>query len=83
MSKFNSKLLNLSIVKFFKAIIKGKDELFWQFIIKKNLLKHIVDIFLQNPNKSNLLHSSILEIFDYLSKEYNKKIVNHLMENYD
>ena len=44
------------------------------YLIKKNLLKTIVDIFIENPNKGNLLHSCILEIFDYLTKENIKKI---------
>lgn len=45
------------------------------YLIKKNLLKTIVDIFLENPNKTNMLHSTILELFDYLTnKDHNKKI---------
>lgn len=46
---------------------------------KKHLFKTIVDIFLENPNKSNMLHSSILELFDYLNREYNYKIVTYMV----
>ena len=74
LQRFHSKLLNLWIVKFYKAIIKAKDEAFVIYLIKKNLLKTIVDIFLENSSKTNLLHSSILELFDYLTQETNKKI---------
>ena len=42
-----------------------------------------MDIFVENPNKSNLIHSSILELFDYLIKDYNKKIAIHLMQNFE
>lgn len=49
------------------------------YLIKKNMLKLIVDIFLENPNKGNMLHSSILELFDFLSKEPNKKLGNHFL----
>ena len=66
------------IVKFYKGIIKMKDDAYAQYLTKKNLLKTIVDIFLENPNKTNLLHSIILELFDYLTKEPSKKI-NHNM----
>lgn len=52
------------------------------YLMKKTLLKTIVDIFLENPNKSNMLHSTILELFDYLTKENNRKIATHLLSNY-
>jgi hypothetical protein len=73
--------LNLWIVKFYKALIKAKDEAFVMYLIKKNLLTTLVDIFLENEGgkKRNLLHSSILELFDYLTKESNKKIANCLV----
>jgi hypothetical protein len=51
-------------------------------MIKKKLLKTIVDIFLENPNKSNMMHSTILELFDYLTKEPNRKIANHMIQMY-
>lgn len=43
----------------------------------------MVEIFLSNSNKGNLLHSCILDLFEFLSKEYNKKITLHFMENYE
>ena len=74
--------MSIWIVKFFKTVIKCKDEAFVLYLTKKNLLKTIVDLFLENPNKGNMLHSTILELFDYLSKEPNKKLGNHFLTNY-
>ena len=70
------------IVKFYKTVIRAKDEAFVMYLIKKNLLKTIVDIFIENQNKGNLLHSCILDLFDYLSKESNKKIGNNFVRDY-
>lgn len=52
------------------------------YLIKKMLLKTVVDIFIENPNKTNMIHSTILELFDYVTKENNKKIANHMLQNY-
>ena len=52
------------------------------YLIKKNLLGTIVDIFIENENKGNLLHSCILELFDYLTKETNKKIAMNFIQNH-
>jgi hypothetical protein len=82
LTRFHSKVLSIGIIKFFKAVIKAKDEAFVMYMIKKNLLKTIVDIFLDNENKGNLLHSCILELFDYLTKETNKKIANNFLTNF-
>ena len=49
------------------------------YLIKKNLLGNIVDIFIENENKGNLLHSCILELFDHLTKETNKKIATSFL----
>ncbi len=62
------------IVKFFKAIIKSKEDMLMGYVIKKDLFKCVIDIFLENANKPNMIHSCILEMFDHLTKEYNKKL---------
>jgi len=82
LQRFNSKLLNLWIIKFYKAVIKAKDEAFVMYLIKKNLLKTVVDIFLENSSKNNMLHSCILELFEYLTQETNKKISGNFIQNY-
>ena len=82
LQRFRSKVLNVNVVKFFKAIIRAKDDAFVMYLIKKNLLKTIVEIFIENENKGNMLHSSILELFDYLTKETNKKIATNFIQNH-
>ena len=82
LQRFKSKVLNVSIIKFFKAVIRAKDDAFVMYLIKKNLLATIVDIFIENENKGNLLHSCILELFDYLTKETNKKIATNFIQTF-
>ena len=82
LQRFKSKYLNVCIVKFYKAVIRAKDDAFVMYLIKKNLLATIVNIFIENENKGNLLHSCILELFDYLTKETNKKIALNFIQNY-
>jgi hypothetical protein len=54
--------------------------------MKKNLFTHIVDIFLENPNKSNLIHSCILDLFalmvhcDYYNKKFCAHVVSYSMK---
>jgi protein phosphatase-4 regulatory subunit 3 len=82
LKRFNNKLLNLWIVKFYKAIIKAKDDAFVMYLIKKNLLATIVQIFIDNDKKGNLLHSAVLELFEYLIKDPIRKIGNNFLQCY-
>jgi len=47
--------------------------------VKKNLFDPLLKIFMENPNKGNMLHSCFLEIFDYLTKEYSTRLSAHLV----
>lgn len=64
--KHNSRQINIEIVKFFKAIIASKDRQSILCIIKNNVFDAIMKIFLENPNKENLLNSCILSMFDLI-----------------
>jgi hypothetical protein len=60
-------------------MLKTKDDAYISYVIKKNLFKYIADIFIDNPNKTNIINSCILDLFDYLTKDYNKKLGIYLM----
>jgi hypothetical protein len=57
----------VEIIKFLKAIITTKDNNLTTFIFKKNLLDDVLQIFLENTKKGNLLHSCILNLFEMLT----------------
>lgn len=48
-----SKLINIEIVKFYKAIIKSKDHQYVQLIIKNNLFYPVMQIFEANYDQKN------------------------------
>jgi len=54
------------VVKFFKAVIQAKDTLSVSYMIKKQIFDTILEIFLSNKTKGNLLHSCILSLFEML-----------------
>lgn len=39
-------------------------------IVKNNILKPIVDAFVANGNRYNLLNSAVLELFEYIRKVF-------------
>ena len=45
-----------------------QDENLLSHIVKNNLLKPIVDAFVSNGSRYNLLNSAVLELFEYIRK---------------
>ena len=66
-SAFKSIQTNVEVVKFFKAIIQTKDNMCVKYMINKQIFETILDIFLTNKTKGNLLHSCILNLFEMLT----------------
>lgn len=53
-------------LRFMRKMIALKDEFYNRYIIKGNLFKPVVDIFLNNNGRYNLLDSAILEMFEFI-----------------
>jgi hypothetical protein len=51
-------------------------------IIEENLFEPIVELFLKNGNKYNLIESALLELFEWIVKKNIKPIVKYLMEKF-
>lgn len=66
-SSHNSIQTNVEVVKFFKAIIMSKDNISFKFMINKQIFDKILEMFLNNKTKGNLLHSCILNLFEMLT----------------
>ena len=45
-----------------------KDEFFNRYIVKGDLLKPIVDAFVANGTKYNLLNSAMIELFEFMKE---------------
>lgn len=45
-----------------------QDEHLINHVIKNNLLKPVVDVFVANGNRYNLLNSAVLELFEYIRR---------------
>ncbi|XP_019618676.1 PREDICTED: serine/threonine-protein phosphatase 4 regulatory subunit 3A-like isoform X1 [Branchiostoma belcheri] len=74
--------LALSALRFVRKIISLKEEFYNRYIIKGNLLKPIVDAFLTNGQRYNLLNSATLELFEFIRVEDIKSLVAYVVETF-
>lgn len=74
--------LVLGALRFMRKIVALKDEYYNRYIIKGNLFGPVVDAFLRNNGRYNLLDSAVLELFEFIKLEDVKSLCTHVVENY-
>lgn len=74
--------LVLSALRFLRKIISLKDEFYNRYIVKSNLLQPVVDAFLRNNGRYNLLDSAILELFEFIKIEDIKSLCVYVVDTF-
>lgn len=80
--KSNHTFLVLCALRFMRKIIALKDEFYNRYIVKGKLFEPVIDAFIRNNGRYNLLDSAILEMFEYIKLEDIKTLCSHVVENY-
>lgn len=80
--KSTHKFLVLGALRFMRKLIALKDEFYNRYIIKGNLFAPVVDAFVRNNGRYNLLDSAIIEMFEFIKLEDIKTLCSHVVENY-
>ncbi|XP_071703408.1 uncharacterized protein [Rutidosis leptorrhynchoides] len=74
--------LVVAAIRFFRTLISLKDEQLMSHIVKNNLFKPIINVFVSNGNRYNLLNSAVLELFEFIRKESLKILLKYLIETF-
>jgi len=82
----NSKLINIEIVKFYKALLKSKDTTYISYIVLKNQFYPICKIFEDTYSAINppMIHSCIRDLYELIFSQhknefYSAKLTEYLM----
>ncbi|KNZ59463.1 uncharacterized protein VP01_1727g2 [Puccinia sorghi] len=79
--KNSYKYLELVGLKILKTCFNKKDQFYDRALIKNSLIDHVVlDIFISQDGKDNLVSSACLELFENIRLNNPKAILNHLMD---
>ncbi|KAK5647858.1 hypothetical protein RI129_002750 [Pyrocoelia pectoralis] len=80
--KSTHKFLVLCALRFMRKLIALKDEFYNRYIIKGNLFAPVIDAFVKNNGRYNLLDSAIIEMFEFIKLEDIKTLCSHVIENF-
>ncbi|CAH8462852.1 unnamed protein product [Schistosoma turkestanicum] len=76
------KFLVLAAVRLLRRVVHMKEEFYNRYLIKNNLFKPVLKLFVSNGYRYNLLDSAIIELFDYIRSEEITSLITHIVENY-
>ncbi|CAH8573213.1 unnamed protein product [Dicrocoelium dendriticum] len=76
------KFLALAALRLLRRVIHMKEEFYNRYLIKNNLLKPVIKLFVANGHRYNLIDSAIIELFDYIRSEEIASLVTHVIENF-
>ncbi|XVE82246.1 hypothetical protein DITRI_Ditri15bG0132600 [Diplodiscus trichospermus] len=82
LTRRREKYLVVAAVRFVRTILSRHDEHLINHFVKNNLLKPVVDAFVANGNRYNLLNSAVLELFEYIRKENLKLLVKYIVDSF-
>ncbi|XP_021774116.1 serine/threonine-protein phosphatase 4 regulatory subunit 3-like isoform X2 [Chenopodium quinoa] len=82
LTRRREKYLVVAAVRFVRTVISRNDENLNNYIMRRSLLKPIVDAFVANGDRYNLLNSAALELFEYIRKESVKPLLKYLVESF-
>ncbi|KAG7029010.1 Serine/threonine-protein phosphatase 4 regulatory subunit 3 [Cucurbita argyrosperma subsp. argyrosperma] len=76
------KYLVVAAVRFIRTVLSRHDEHLISYFVKNNTLKPIIDVFVANGSRYNLLNSAVLELLEYIKKENLKLLVIHIIDSF-
>ncbi|XP_043709289.1 serine/threonine-protein phosphatase 4 regulatory subunit 3-like isoform X3 [Telopea speciosissima] len=82
LTRGRERYLVVAAVRFLRTIISRNDDHLLRHIVKNNLLKPIVEAFVANGNRYNLLNSAVLELFEYIRKENLKTLITYVINSF-
>ncbi|KAG1365291.1 putative serine/threonine-protein phosphatase 4 regulatory subunit [Cocos nucifera] len=82
LTRRREKFLVVAAVRFMRTIISRNDEHLLRHIVKNNLVKPIIDVFIENGNRYNMLQSGVLELLEYIRKENLKSLIIYIVDSF-
>lgn len=80
LARHRDKCLVLASLRFFRTCIGLKDEFYNRYIVKNKCFEPVLAQLMRNRTRDNLVHSSILELFEFIRRENIKTLIAHLSD---
>ncbi|KAK9802569.1 hypothetical protein WJX73_004679 [Symbiochloris irregularis] len=80
--KRKERWLAVAAVRFMRTCLHLKDEFYNRYMVRENCIEPIVEAFLANGPRYNLLNSAVLEMFEFMRRESMRVLIAHTIERF-
>jgi protein phosphatase-4 regulatory subunit 3 len=80
--RFQAIHLKLAHIRFLRICLSSKDSSVIKNFIEANVINHLIEIFLENGSRYNMLNSAVIEFMEYIRRENLTEIENFIMQNF-
>ncbi|CAI2380332.1 unnamed protein product [Moneuplotes crassus] len=81
--EFNNKLLNIGVIKFYKALLATNFKPYGKKMIEDDSLDCVIKIYSELKNKKNMIGSIVLDLFSKITKFDYNELASHLCKKYE
>lgn len=74
--------LILSAIRLLRTCLGTKDPAYSRYVVQHKLLDPIIDLFVSNGARYNILNSNVIELVDLIHRENIKSLISYLMQNH-
>ncbi|PNT71753.1 hypothetical protein BRADI_2g34980v3 [Brachypodium distachyon] len=82
LTRRRERFLVVAAVRFMRTVIGRNDAFLISHVISQNMLKPIIEAFVENGDRYNMLHSGVLELLEYIRKENLNSLVVYVVESF-
>ncbi|KAL3316367.1 Serine/threonine-protein phosphatase 4 regulatory subunit 3 [Cichlidogyrus casuarinus] len=74
--------LALNALRLMRKVVGQNDEFYFRYIVKYSLFKPVLDLFIRNGHRYNLVDSAVIELFQHIRSEEIFILISHIVDNY-
>ncbi|VDK46019.1 unnamed protein product [Anisakis simplex] len=74
--------LALSALRLVRRVVQLKDEFYFRYIVRDDVMGPVIECFRRNGHRYNLMNSAIIELFEFVRTEEIKMLITYVVEKY-
>ncbi|XP_013585690.1 PREDICTED: serine/threonine-protein phosphatase 4 regulatory subunit 3-like isoform X1 [Brassica oleracea var. oleracea] len=82
LTRRKEKYLVVAAIRFVRTLIYVHDDYVQSYVVKNNVLKPIMDVFIANGNRYNLLNSAVLDLLEHIRKGNATLLLKYIVDTF-
>ncbi|XP_010443616.1 PREDICTED: serine/threonine-protein phosphatase 4 regulatory subunit 3 isoform X1 [Camelina sativa] len=82
LTRRKEKYLVVAAIRFVRTLLSVHDDYVQNYVVKNNMLKPIIDVFIANGNRYNLLNSAVLDLLEHIRKGNATLLLKYIVDTF-